>query len=127
MTRIVLISEPTRRAPRVKRPDYLRWLRGLPCVINGTYPVEAAHVSYANPDLGHYGRGKGQKAGDRWCLPLSPEMHREQHGMSEREFWARHGIDPHVLCLALYGAFLDGDDEGALHIVRSAGRADRRE
>ena len=94
----------------VKRPAYLEWLRELPCIVTGMIGVEAAHVSTASPIHGHYGRGKGQKASDRWCLPLCPVEHRKQHGMNETAYWASVGINPHLACLILWGVYSDGGD-----------------
>ncbi len=61
---------------------------------------------------------------DRWTLPLSPELHRAQHDAGdERLFWARHGIDPLRVSLALFG--VTGDDEQA-ELILSAARAAAR-
>lgn len=100
-------SQPKRAKPG-KEATYLDWLRGLPCVATGARPVEAAHLSSANAYYGHMGRGKGQKADDRWALPLSPAMHREQHAGNEMAFWKRHGINPHLLALVLHALFEQG-------------------
>jgi len=99
--------EPTPKRKAAKSKDYLAWLHELPCVVSGRYGVQAAHLSYAAPEFGHYGRGKGAKASDRWALPLSPEEHARQHSMSERVYWASHCANPHVLALALYGLWTE--------------------
>jgi hypothetical protein len=39
-------------------------------------------------------------------------MHREQHAGSEREFWASHTIDPHLVALALWGIFAEHGMDG---------------
>lgn len=109
-SRIAISKEaplPSRKTARVEQPDYLKWIRSLPCVITGTRPVEAAHVSFANPAYGAHGRGKGSKVSDRWALPLSPAAHRAQHGAGEQSFWFEHGINPHVLCMSLWGLFCE--------------------
>jgi hypothetical protein len=73
--------------------------------------IEAAHLSFKSNWHGHYGRGKGTKAPDRWALPLSAEQHTRQHDMNEEVFWSQAGIDPHVLALAIFGLWSDlGDD-----------------
>ncbi len=90
----------------VKAKTYLAWLHDLPCVVSGRQPVDAAHVSFANPAYGAHGRGKGQKASDRWALPVSPELHAEQHACkdgNEREWWASKGINPHLIATVLWG------------------------
>jgi hypothetical protein len=102
-----------------KKADYLSFLHSLPCVVTGRHGVEAAHVSFAAPEYLHYGRGKGTKADDRWALPLSPEAHRDQHSHNERDWWARQGIDPHLLALVIYGAWSAmGDDAEPFCIAR---------
>lgn len=103
----------------------MAFIHELPCVITGRMPVEAAHLSFASSSHGHWGRGKGTKASDRWCLPLHVSVHREgkdsQHSNNEREWWDRHGIDPHTLALAIYGLWHEfGDDavEPAARVIR---------
>ena len=93
------------KAKPVKRPDYLTFIRALPCIITLQPNVEAAHVSTAAPDYGAYGRGKSQKADDSWALPLVQEKHNAQHKINEMEFWRWHGIDPHMACLTLWGIY----------------------
>lgn len=103
---------------RVTDDSHLRWLRTLPSVIDGKRPVEAAHIRFADPAYGKRETGKGEKPDDRWALPLSPELHREQHAGNERLFWAKYGIDPCKVAGALYG--VSGDDEQAELIIRTA-------
>jgi hypothetical protein len=101
---------PTTRAR--KNGSYLAFIRSLPCAVSGSRSnIEAAHLSFACTPLGHYGRGKGSKAPDRWALPLSADEHRRQHGMNETVYWSQAGIDPHILALAIFGLWSDlGDD-----------------
>lgn len=108
---------PIPKAKPKKRGDYLDFIRSLPCAVSGKRPVEAAHLSTANTPLGHYGRGKGTKAPDRWALPLAPALHREQHQGNELGFWAHHGIDPHVLALSIFGVWSDHGDDAAPYAV----------
>lgn len=104
-------QEPVRKGKPKKEAGYLAALHRLPCAVTGTYGVEAAHLSFPAPEYGHYGRGKGQKAPDRWALPLSAEEHRKQHSMNEREYWAETRINPHRLALVLWGLWTEhGDD-----------------
>ncbi|MBD8556341.1 DUF968 domain-containing protein [Rhizobium sp. CFBP 8762] len=100
-------SQPVAKVKAQKKPAYLDFIRRLPCVVTARAGVEAAHVSFANLAKGHTGRGKGTKAHDRWVLPLSPEEHRKQHSMNEQEYWRSVGIDPHELCLVLWGLWCD--------------------
>ena len=37
---------------------------------------------------------------DKWALPLCSRHHRDQHSMSESEFWASHGINPFALAIS---------------------------
>lgn len=102
-------SIPKRKPQKSK--DYLSFIHRLPCVVTGATVVEAAHLSYAAPQYGHYGRGKGSKAPDRWVLPLSPDEHRRQHSGNEMAYWRSVGINPHILCLTIYGLFSEmGED-----------------
>ena len=103
-----------------KDQSYLAWLHNVPCIVTGTLPVEAAHLSTANPKYGHMGRGKGQKAHDRWALPLSPDQHKDQHHLGEGYFWkCRVQIDPYLTALVLHGLYLDGvSPEDAYRIIR---------
>lgn len=121
----------SRRTSPVKAKSYLGWLHQLPCIVTRSQPVEAAHVSYANPAFGATGRGKGQKASDRWALPLSPEEHRKQHGMNEQEYWRSVGINPHLAACILYGLFEERGDEAtemATRLILSGiGRYERNE
>lgn len=95
---------PTRKGGPRKEAGYLAFIRTLPCVVTGQHGVEAAHLSYASPKNGHYGRGKSQKAPDRWALPLCPDQHRKQHAMSEQAFWDERSMrSPHILALVIYG------------------------
>ncbi len=111
------IGKPKKRT-RDHDEAHLKWLRTLPCVISGTRPVEAAHIRYADPIYGKRETGKGEKPSDRWALPLSPDLHREQHAGSERAFWARYGIDPLRVASALF--MNTGDDDQADVILREA-------
>ncbi|OCJ12511.1 hypothetical protein A6U86_05670 [Rhizobium sp. AC27/96] len=101
---------PTPKKRPAKRADYLKFLHELPCVVTGNYGVQAAHISYQDTWYGHYGRGKGTKAPDRFALPLCPEQHDLQHSCklgTEREYWLAKGINPHELANTLWGIFSD--------------------
>ncbi|MFK4062173.1 MULTISPECIES: DUF968 domain-containing protein [Brucella] len=107
-----------KKRPRIEDGKHLAWIRTLPCMITGQYGVEAAHIRYAAPHLGKRDTGKAEKPDDRWTVPLSPEMHREQHSMNEQDFWQRYKIDPCQVAMALHG--VSGDDEAGLVIIRNA-------
>ncbi|MDX3926785.1 MAG: DUF968 domain-containing protein [Shinella sp.] len=104
---------PPQRRPK-KRRDYLAFLHHLPCVVTGRHGVQAAHLSYSNIFHGHFGRGKGTKAPDRFALPLCPEEHALQHSMNERAYWESKGIDPHALANTLFGIWNDYDEPEAI-------------
>lgn len=103
------VQFPKRKAE--KNASYLEFIRKLPCCVTGARPVEAAHLSTANTEYGHYGRSKSSKASDRWALPLSPSEHRRQHSGNEMAYWQSVGIDPHKTALVLWGLFSEMEDE----------------
>jgi hypothetical protein len=85
-----------------ERPStrYLDYIRQQPCCIPGcddNVSVEAHHVRIGSFEYGS-NPGAGQKADDRWALPLCWRHHQEAH-TGEREFWASLHIDPFRLCL----------------------------
>ena len=101
------------KAKAAKSKGYLAFVHELPSVISGRSPVEAAHLSTANPYWMHYGRGKGTKAADRWVLPLTSDEHSSQHNFpgGEMAFWHAQQINPHELATILWGAYCErGDD-----------------
>lgn len=100
------------KIPPKKRQGYLDFIRTLPCVVSGARSsIEAAHLSFHSTRHGHYGRGKGTKASDRWALPLSSAEHRRQHAMSEQAYWGETGLDPHLIALAIFGLWSDMGDQ----------------
>lgn len=128
-----IVREPTafsnapvgkqKKRPRDHDAKHLDWIRTLPCVITGAFPVEAAHVRYADPVYGKRETGKGEKPDDKWTVPLTSAKHREQHSGNEKLFWLRHGLDPLRIALALYSC--TGDEEQAHVIIREAHAAVR--
>jgi hypothetical protein len=114
-------QQPTGKASkRVEKPAYLDWIRSLPCLVTRTEPVEAAHVSFADPRAGKLGRGKSSKESDCWAVPLSPAQHLKQHGMDEREYWRSVGIDPVQTAAFLHAAY--PSRERALLIINNIQR-----
>lgn len=111
-----------KKRPAQKDADYLKWLHELPCIVTGTRPVEAAHVSYADPAYGKRERGKSEKTDDRWAVPLCKSEHDRQHHMGdERAYWQSVGIDPLKVALALYG--IKGDNDMAMVVIRNIARS----
>lgn len=114
-------KQPTgKTSKREKDASYLDFVRSLPCIVTRREPVEAAHVSYAEPRAGKLGRGKGAKESDCWAVPLHPDEHRKQHSMGEREYWKSVGIDPCVIAAFLYAAYPNRDR--ALLIINNVER-----
>lgn len=106
------------RQPRKHDAGHLQFIRGLPCVICGDdTTTEAAHVRMVDRTVAKPMTGIGIKPDDKFTLPLCGKHHREQHGMSEREFWQAHGIDPVKRALALYA--VSGDHEAGEQIARA--------
>lgn len=101
----------SKKTAPVKDKTYLDFIRSLPCMVECTYPVEAAHISTGSRQHGHLGRGKGTKASDRWTLPLTPGKHYEQHQGNEGMFWAVHGINQYVAAMTLHGLYTDMGEE----------------
>lgn len=117
----------TKRRPRDKNEDHLKFLRRLPCAACGTRRnIEAAHIRMASPVHGKRETGKGEKPSDMWTLPLCRVHHKEQHAIGEAEFWKMLRLNPCDLALALKGC--TGDDDLAETVIRlqKARRADCR-
>ena len=98
--------QPTgKSSKRVEKPAYLDFIRSLPCIVTRREGDEAAHISYSDPERGKVGRGKASKESDCWAIPLSPEEHRRQHSMDEREYWRSVGIDPVPIAAFIHAAY----------------------
>lgn len=107
-----------KKRPREHNPNHLAWIRGLPCLITGTRPVDPAHIRYGDERYGKRATGAGEKPHDKYVVPLCRAKHDEQHQNNEREWWAKHGIDPIQVALALWS--VSGDDELAEIIINAA-------
>jgi len=98
--------------PRQHDPDHLAYLRTLPCCVCGDdTATEAAHIRFADPMIGKNNPGIGAKPDDKYALPVCGSDHRKQHEGSETQWWAKLGIDPVKVALALYavsGDYADG-------------------
>lgn len=107
------------RAPRVREPLYLAWLRRLPCVFGSVAggcegPTEAAHVRMSSAKHGKFNPGMQSRPDDVWCLPSCKKHHAQQHAGSEAKHWQSVNIDPFALCIELHAAFLEGRDGAAI-------------
>lgn len=115
------------KRPRVKNDRHLDFIRSLPCVCCGNnIETEAAHVRMSDLSIAKRYTGKSEKPSDCWTIPLCGEHHREQHDMGEAAFWEKYGINPFVVCMALYassGEFVAGEQiiqhRGILGITES--------
>lgn len=72
-------AEQLKKNGRIKKPvyknkEYLEWIHTKPCIVCGTLPVHAHHVS----------QGIGNRADDT-CVPLCQEHHQGK--------WSTHGFD----------------------------------
>jgi hypothetical protein len=99
------------RRPREKDNKHLDFIRGLPCLLcNDPTSTEAAHVRYADPMVAKPISGMGNKSDDAYTVPLCGKHHREQTNYGdERGWWARLGVDPVKVALALHR--FSGDQE----------------
>lgn len=111
-------SRTKQKQPRKKSDDHLRFIRGLPCLVTGTRPVEAAHVRYGDPLYHKRPAGGGERPDDKWAVPLSPAEHRKQHDMHEQDYWRQVGIDPLAVALQLWAH--SGNDETGEKIIAQA-------
>ncbi len=126
MTRAYQIQRPAtaftlstgKKRPRKESVDHLKFIRGLPCLVTGKRPADAAHIRYADPRYGKRETGKSEKPHDMFTVPLHRSEHDAQHKQNEVEYWQSKNIDPIQVALALFGA--SGDDEAAEMIIREA-------
>ncbi len=106
------------RSPRKHDEAHLGYIRSLPCcVCRDNTSTEAAHVKMAEPKAGKRGVGIGEKADDRWCVPLCGKHHRLQHKLGETPFWWGREMHPVFLALALHS--VSGDHEVGCDIIEA--------
>lgn len=68
--------------PAYRSPKWISYVNTrMPCVLQGTLPAVAAHVSWNS------GRGMAYKADDYRIVPLNPALHALQGNMPEAQFW----------------------------------------
>lgn len=105
------------RLPRIHNERHLDFIRSLFCVSCGDdTSTEAAHLRSANRLWGKNITGKQEKPSDFWVLPLCGRCHREQHSMSEVQFYQDRNINPWELALKLFAA--SGDFELAHEVIQ---------
>ncbi len=113
-------NRSAKRRPRVEEAGRLGFVRKLPCLICNRLGVEAAHVRYASYRHGKRETGAGEKADDRWTVPLCPDHHREQHASGERRWWEAKGIDPLCVAALIDSAYHADNIDGAIQACQSA-------
>ncbi len=112
------VARTKQKRPREENAKYLAFIRGLKCCLCGAPGPDPAHIRSANPMFGKRETGAGEKASDKWTVPLCRPHHDEQHKAgNELLWWASKGVDPFGLALALYHA--TGDDEMAEGILNA--------
>ena len=88
-------------------PEYLTFIRSLPCLIcRRTNRIEAAHVG---------ARGLGQKCDDRETIPLCAFHHREgehAHHRIGKKFWIHWNLDRYGI-IAMYQRAYDEQERAA--------------
>ena len=76
----------------LRSPKHLKRLGTLPCLI--TKNDIKGGIACNQPAAGHHFtflfRGKGQKVGDQFTVPLCFAHHAELHRIGEKRFWINH-------------------------------------
>lgn len=62
-----------RRSGRVGNPEFMAWIRTLPCILEGGECSGRVHAHHAGP------RPFGRKAADDTCIPLCQRHHSDLH------------------------------------------------
>lgn len=112
-------KKPRKQARSVKDSSHRKFVSGLPCIVSGVEGrTQVAHLRFASAEYGKPITGGSVRPDDVWVLPLSVEMHDEQHRAGdELAWWQSKGIaDPLKLALRLYA--VTGDEVAARKIVR---------
>ncbi len=104
---LVWRPKKTAYARRVRDVDYMRSVRGLPCMLSG---VARAGVCNGDVEADHAGdRGVGQKADDKTCIPMCRKHHRDRTDgrgffrgleLAEQRRWRRWAIGQTQLLIA---------------------------
>jgi hypothetical protein len=116
-------KKPRKQARAVKDDSHRKFVSGLPCIVSGVEgKTQVAHVRFASAEYGKPITGTSTKADDCFVLPLSVEMHDEQHRAGdELAWWRSKGVsDPLRLCLRLYS--VSGDEIAARKLIGTVER-----
>lgn len=94
------------RSPRVEEPNYLEFIRQLPCLVcmrpsgAGGVMTQPAHIRFN--DARYRAEVGGAQKDDDFVLPLCPKHHKDQTDIGEGPaYWEMLGMDAHAMCLAL--------------------------
>ena len=81
-----------------RSPQYLDYIRSLPCCVTGTdQNIIAHHVRIGT------GGGTSLKPSDYFCLPLNSLEHQKLHKLGEAYYFGDRGINPHdEICELLF-------------------------
>lgn len=97
-----------------KSEAHLALIRKLPSCLSGSKPCVPHHLLSVRGE-----RGVGQKAADRWTIPLTWEEHQTFHHectSATEEFWfVSKGVMPHALARDLWNA--TGDLEAMERVI----------
>jgi hypothetical protein len=82
---------------RLRDKEHRRFVATQPCLLCGRAPSDPHHLRFAQP------RALGRKVSDEFTVPVCRLHHREihRHG-NEAAWWARVGIEPMAVALALW-------------------------
>lgn len=112
---------PRKQARRVVDNSHREFVAKLPCIVSGVEGrTQVAHLRFASSAHVKPITGGSTKPSDCWVLPLSIEMHAEQHATGDEiAWWKSKGInDPLKLCLLIYA--FSGDETEARKIIVAA-------
>jgi hypothetical protein len=95
-----MAADLRQKQPRERDENYLRYLRTQPCcVCHDNISTEPHHLRVASINHDKRETGGGERASDKWALPLCSQCHRDCHAMNEMLFFTMHGIDPFALAM----------------------------
>ncbi len=110
-----------KRGPSQSHEWHLKRIRELPCLITGERrEIDAAHIRMGDLAYGKPHTGGQEKPHDMWTVPLRHDIHMEQHGRNEREWWKQHGLNPLIIASLLWAHSTMNDTTGMIEVVLSA-------
>lgn len=93
-------AEKHKKAPQLRSPSHLQWVRGHECAIAGRHEckgrIQAAHVRNGTDG------GMGVKPSDCFVIPLCEAAHEWQHFIGEQAFELATGIKMRGVADALW-------------------------